>query len=247
MKTTKRLGILIVAAAAVALPALAQNRLAAVRLDGHRAQVRLNNTQVVAGVQFSVRSSSDIAIESVSRTDRTSPGTWMVASYKANDSTVNVVILNATGASFQAGNGDLLTIAYHAATVAENSCIRLANVMLADPHADSLGVKVENAVWSNTAAVAANIGELSQNYPNPFNPSTRIAYHLNAPVQVRLSVYDMTGREVNRLVDASQSAGSFDVTWNSTDNSGRPLASGVYFARLEAGNQISVRKMNLLK
>jgi hypothetical protein len=247
MKTSARTANLIAAAAFAALPVLSQNRLSAVRLDTHRAEVRLANSDAVAGIQFSVRASSDLVLESVDRAGRTPASSWMVASYKVNDTTVNVVIISGTGSALSTGNGELCSITYHAATVSENSSIRLANVMIANPHADSLGVKVENAIWSGTATVAANSGELVQNYPNPFNPSTQIAYHLSDPAQVRLSVYDITGREVNRLVDGPQSAGDFKVTFNSTDVAGRPLASGVYFARLETGNKVSVRKMNLLK
>jgi hypothetical protein len=79
---------------------------------------------------------------------------------------------------------------------------------------------------------------LSQNYPNPFNPSTQLSYSLPQAGQVSLVIYDVLGREVATLADAYQQTGRYTVTWNSAQNSGTPVSSGVYFARLRVLNDL---------
>jgi hypothetical protein len=83
---------------------------------------------------------------------------------------------------------------------------------------------------------------LSQNYPNPFNPSTKILYTLQTTAQVRLSVYDLLGREVAVLVDAVQHAGEHEATFR-----GEGLTSGVYFYRLNSAEGFITKKMVLMK
>ncbi len=95
---------------------------------------------------------------------------------------------------------------------------------------------------------------LSQNYPNPFNPSTTIRYELPAPSTVRIRIYNILGQEVRTLVNQAQAAGQRAAIWDSRNNFGRVVSSGVYFYRIEAkglsGNNVSfssVKKMLLLK
>lgn len=88
---------------------------------------------------------------------------------------------------------------------------------------------------------------LSQNYPNPFNPQTSIRYQLPEARHVSLVVYNVTGQEVCRLMDGVQGPGEFEVTWRGVDETGRPVASGIYFYRLVCGEFQQVRKMLLLK
>jgi hypothetical protein len=93
--------------------------------------------------------------------------------------------------------------------------------------------------YSNTAP--ANFA-LYQNYPNPFNPATHIRYSLPSTEHVRLIVYDALGREVERLVDAGQSPGTYTAMWDASKH-----ASGVYFYRLTAGNFAAAKKLLLVK
>ena len=133
----------------------------------------------------------------------------------------------------------------------DKSMASLANVMITNSQADSLGVAINNLEWSTKANIAANNESksflLGQNYPNPFNPTTRIAYQLNKATQVRLSVYDITGREVNRLIDQYQPVGDYSVEWNSNAAGGNKLSSGIYFARLGVDNESATRKMIMTK
>ncbi len=88
---------------------------------------------------------------------------------------------------------------------------------------------------------------LKQNYPNPFNPSTEIGFALPKAVRVKLSVFTVTGELIATLIDQEMSAGNYTVTWNGEGFSGRPVSSGLYLYRIEAGDFVSVRKMVMLK
>ncbi len=88
---------------------------------------------------------------------------------------------------------------------------------------------------------------LKPNVPNPFNPSTTISYFLPNRSHVRLGVYDLAGREVAMVLDEVQLAGNQDVRWDGVDRNGRPLGSGVYVMRLDAGGETKLSKMLLLK
>jgi flagellar hook assembly protein FlgD len=86
---------------------------------------------------------------------------------------------------------------------------------------------------------------LHENYPNPFNPQTTIAYELPQTESVRLTVYDILGREVVRLIDQTQAAGYHEVVWNGLDAAGNSVSSGIYLYRLQAGSYSRVNKMIL--
>ena len=74
-------------------------------------------------------------------------------------------------------------------------------------------------------------------YPNPFNAGTRLQYRLSAPARVEISVYNARGREVDRLLDQFQAAGTHSLQWN-----GSGLSSGLYLFRFCADSRITVRK-----
>jgi len=88
---------------------------------------------------------------------------------------------------------------------------------------------------------------LDQNYPNPFNPSTTIRYGLPEESNVSLVIYDVRGQVVQTLASAHQSAGWYDVVWNGQTQDGKSISTGIYFARLVAGDYSQVIKMLYLK
>lgn len=83
---------------------------------------------------------------------------------------------------------------------------------------------------------------LKQNYPNPFNPATKIDFDIPSHTRVKLTVYDITGREVSRIVDGELSAGSYSVGFDAG-----ALSSGLYLYRLEAGDYVKTDRMMLVK
>jgi len=93
---------------------------------------------------------------------------------------------------------------------------------------------------------------LYQNYPNPFNPSTNIRFDLPDAGWVTLKIFDLTGRELNRLVDAHHEAGDHGLFWTAQNSTGLPLSSGVYLYEMilqtDKGSEFrSVKKFSLLK
>ncbi|MHB8843085.1 MAG: T9SS type A sorting domain-containing protein, partial [Candidatus Aquicultor sp.] len=88
---------------------------------------------------------------------------------------------------------------------------------------------------------------LLQNYPNPFNPSTTIEYSLSATSKVKLEVYDLLGRLVERIADKVESAGTKRIVW-----SAKNLSGGMYIIKMAAvdgngGSYMSFKKLLLLK
>jgi flagellar hook assembly protein FlgD len=89
--------------------------------------------------------------------------------------------------------------------------------------------------------------ELCKNYPNPFNPTTNIQYELPQKSDVQISIYDLLGRKVTTLVSEKQDAGKKTVTWNATNDQGKPVSAGVYLYQIRAGEYVQTKKMLLIK
>ena len=122
----------------------------------------------------------------------------------------------------------------------------------ADSRSNGFNIYANNLVYLPTDANDGgdNLPEsfgLSQNYPNPFNPSTEISFSLPVKSQVSLVIYNMLGQQVRSLVNTTLSAGEHRVVWDGTEASGKPVASGIYLYRLEAGGKAMSKKMELLK
>ena len=93
---------------------------------------------------------------------------------------------------------------------------------------------------------------LLPNFPNPFNPETWIPYHLAEPTEVTITIYAINGQVVRRLALGHQSAGVYQTRsraayWDGKNASGEPVASGVYFYTITAGNFTATRKMLIRK
>jgi len=93
---------------------------------------------------------------------------------------------------------------------------------------------------------------LAGNYPNPFNPETVIGFELNKlenepAARVELAVFNAAGRRVITLLNESRPPGAYQIRWRGVDNSGRRVASGLYFYRLRYGRWVFTRPLLLLK
>jgi glucose/arabinose dehydrogenase len=88
---------------------------------------------------------------------------------------------------------------------------------------------------------------LDQNYPNPFNPATTIHFEVASASNVKIIVYDILGKAVRTLVDRKFSPGGYSESWNGRDNNNRPVVSGVYVVRMQAGDFVAARKIVLVK
>ncbi|MCD4689922.1 S8 family serine peptidase, partial [bacterium] len=83
--------------------------------------------------------------------------------------------------------------------------------------------------------------------PNPFSPGTSLHYVVPARGHVRLTVFDVAGRVVRHVVDGVIDAGPHDASWDGRDENGRPVASGVYFARFDADEVSASAKLVLVR
>jgi hypothetical protein len=117
-----------------------------------------------------------------------------------------------------------------------------------------LFASTDNGLWKRPLAEITSIDgkktneslprkfSLSQNYPNPFNPTTSIHYQLKTKSHVQLTIFDITGREVKKLVNQSQNPGQYSVNFNAGN-----FASGIYIYRLKTDSFERSRKMILLR
>ena len=102
---------------------------------------------------------------------------------------------------------------------------------------------VFNLVSIKNISTVAEKYSLSQNYPNPFNPSTKINFSIPKSALVKLTIYDVLGKEKYVLLNEQYPAGSYSVDFNATNY----LVSGVYFYKLTAGDYSETRRMVLIK
>ncbi len=106
-----------------------------------------------------------------------------------------------------------------------------------------------NDLMTTSAPEAAGMAsDALTSYPNPFNPTTVISYSLSSPSDVRLGIYDVSGRLVSLLKDGViESAGPHSVRWQGVTSSGSGAASGTYFCRLEAGAFQATHRLVLIR
>ncbi len=114
---------------------------------------------------------------------------------------------------------------------------------------DEFDVRLENPINVGNVGIEetqlpglAEQFELEQNFPNPFNPSTTIRYAIQQRTDVKLAVYDLSGREVTVLYQGAKAPGNYEIQFDASE-----LASGVYLYRLVAGNFVQTRKMMLVR
>jgi hypothetical protein len=152
---------------------------------------------------------------------------------------------NPTTLTVEAGDSDYVTVTFNPSGVRNyNGLLAVTN----DSHnASDLSLLVRGAGVPPQAAEVPSgelptVYSLEQNYPNPFNPTTEIRFALPGESRVVLTVYNLVGQEVRRLVDGNLSAGAHTVSFD-----GRDLPSGLYYYRIEANDFTAIRKMLLLK
>jgi predicted outer membrane repeat protein len=102
-------------------------------------------------------------------------------------------------------------------------------------------------VSTNNSSALPDELTLDQNYPNPFNPTTTFSYGLPEPSAVSITIYDIRGRIIINIDKESQPAGWYDIQWHGLDRRGMQMSTGVYFARLQAGEYSQTIKMLYLK
>ena len=88
---------------------------------------------------------------------------------------------------------------------------------------------------------------VSQNYPNPFNPTTNVNIQLPEQNNLIVSIYDVSSRLINTLVDEKLDAGFYSIEWNGKDKFGQAVPTGVYFMKVVSGDFTATKKMVYIK
>ena len=88
---------------------------------------------------------------------------------------------------------------------------------------------------------------LKQNYPNPFNPSTMIGFEIFEQTSVELTVFDINGRFVRKLLKGRLNSGAYNIEWNGKDSQGMLVSGGVYFYSINVNGRTLIKKMSLIK
>ncbi|MBD3233098.1 MAG: T9SS type A sorting domain-containing protein [candidate division Zixibacteria bacterium] len=160
------------------------------------------------------------------------------------------IVPNPQGESFTIANGE--TVNFDRIVSIDNEIIE-ANCVIVVWVQDYVTLEVYQAAKIRADLTTSSVDDgnetviprstkLSQNYPNPFNAQTKIVFGLNNRSDVNLKVYNLLGEEVATLAYGKYDAGLHSVNWNAADQS-----SGVYFYRLETGEDTITRKMILAK
>ena len=122
------------------------------------------------------------------------------------------------------------------------STIEFKDFILAGSKGNNVEVETQSYDINFSDIVLPVKTELSGSYPNPFNPTTSINYGLEKDGHVEIMIYDAAGRLVEELVNGHQDGGSYSITWNASNQ-----ASGMYFAKMVAGDVVQSQKLVLLK
>ena len=128
----------------------------------------------------------------------------------------------------------------------------IAQARLADDGSIAFRQGIANLESLLASLIIPQATALLANYPNPFNPETWIPYQLAAPAEVTLTIYDMNGGTVRRFEMGHQAAGLYQshsraLYWDGRNGGGEPVASGIYFYTLTAGDFTATRKMLIRK
>jgi uncharacterized protein (DUF362 family) len=137
--------------------------------------------------------------------------------------------------------GNVSRDAWMAAHVVDEDGDRLFGIEYELPSAPS------TAVGEDVSAARPHAPALLGNYPNPFNPGTTIRFDVAQPGALRLVIFDAAGQRLRTLADGTHNAGQYEYHWDGRDAAGFNVASGAYFAVLQAGETRQSKMMTLIR
>jgi len=199
----------------------------------------------VFGVQLELQWDKEkLELLNISQTTRTE----RLGLYHNNgkDGELKIGMVDINGKEYiSAGKGPLLKLNMKSKSDSlDLSSLEVKEALLFDKNGRKLAVKIVNKVSNLNLPKEFS---LAQNYPNPFNPQTVIKYALPHDCEVKITIYNVLGQKVRTLVDEYQNAGYKRVEWDSKNERGEEIASGVYFYRIKAAEFTESKKMVILK
>jgi hypothetical protein len=107
---------------------------------------------------------------------------------------------------------------------------------------------INSGAFSNDKSISTpSVYKLDQNFPNPFNMDTEFSFQLPAAVNVKFSIYNISGQKIRTLINVHMEAGTHKTHWDGRDDYGQDMASGIYVYKLETADVVLSKKMILLK
>jgi len=172
------------------------------------------------------------------------PSDDVTLEWYAKDGILRVIAYSISGEAIVLGRSALMI----PVTVPEGRTpeITLTEAVLSDPSGRDVPVRLGQTRVA--VAAAPTSFSLAVARPNPFNPSTTIAYEVPEQTHITLTIYNLLGQEVVRLVDQAQAAGRYETVWQGVNSRGAGVASGVYLYRIVSGSGYTdTKRMTLLK
>jgi hypothetical protein len=201
----------------------------------------------IAGLQFALGYDTNVFEAGMPRLTERSAHMSVISN--SGNGQVICVVYSPDGMTIPDGNEPVLNIPFRileSGYQMSEGRFHFEEIILAASCTENIPVEVE-AIRLKTDNVLPETWSLSQNYPNPFNPETYIDYQVPHTEYVEIAVFNPLGQKVRTLLDGVEQAGTYSVKWDGRDDSGQPVASGIYFYRLEAGNFSQTKRMVLLR
>lgn len=215
--------------------------------DGQSAiPIHLNTEGLIAGVQAEF--TFDPAGLEIGAPQFGGATGGMAFDYRIEDGKMRVIVYSLL-ADQGLGVGDVPTMLIPVTPLVDGTQISLSQLIVVERNAGTATVNygLVTQALVKSADLPTNFA-LTGNRPNPFNPSTTIAYEVPRQAHMTLTVFNILGQEVIRLVDEVKPAGRYSVVWNGTNVRGQGVASGVYMYRLSSSTGFKdAQRMILLK
>jgi hypothetical protein len=193
--------------------------------------------------------------ESVSQTGNVvlgeSASALLLASYKTRD-TLKIVGYSLEDENLPAGRIELLRIPFESSGILNTGDFKV----VASDFSNGQGGKIEVAYEFRMAGAtgidnntddALPLAFTAKAYPNPFNSNAIISFAMPEAGQANVEIYDVLGRKVTTLSEGMQAAGEHSIVWNGKDQSGKPIATGIYLCRIKTSTEDRVLKLQYLK
>ena len=207
--------------------------------------INISMVKPLSGLQLSMKFDSESMIPEAPVTTARTAG--MSVMHNVVDDQLIVLVYDASGAEIRPGDGPVLTIPFSVLQQASGEAeLSFRQVILADEKAQSVPVDVKSVPVKIEQALPVSF-DLLQNYPNPFNPETAIEFQLPEPTFVSLTICNVLGQGIRKLVDERKDGGYHEVIWDGKNDRGETVSSGIYLYRLNAGDFVCIKKMMMLK
>jgi hypothetical protein len=206
--------------------------------------IELDYTGSIAGMQFTLTyDPTQLQVGAPVTTDRLS---GMSIEYMDDGGEIRMLIYSAEGQSIASAAAPLFYLPVELRAGAQETGIAIDDIVLASVQGHAIQVLTPSG--SHRVAALPTSFALKHNAPNPFNPSTTIAYEVPQKAHISLTIYNLLGQEVVRLVDEPKLAGRYEVIWHGLNGNGQGVASGIYMYRLTTDTGFTqVQRMTLLK